>query len=131
MHQLAGTWTANIDKSHRHPNHLFRRVTMHFEVDGQNVSLKYGGVNAAGTNEEGVRRFQADGQPHPDEAAPGILATTTIDARALEVVATKDGARVGRGSYAVSEDGRTLTATTSGVDASGRPFDQVIVFDRE
>jgi hypothetical protein len=42
----------------------------------------------------------------------------------------KDGVALGRGTYEVDEEGRTLTATVSGVDASGKPFDQVIVFDR-
>jgi hypothetical protein len=69
-------------------------------------------------------------QPILMPAAPGVIATSTIDDRTLEVVATKDGAPVGRASYSVSEDGRSLTSTTSGTDASGRAFDQVIVFDR-
>jgi len=43
----------------------------------------------------------------------------------------KDGAAIGRSSYEVSDDGRTLTATMSGIDASGKAFDQVIVFDRK
>ena len=38
---------------------------------------------------------------------------------------------IGRATYEVSEDNRMLTATVSGVDASGKVFDQVIVFDRE
>jgi hypothetical protein len=42
----------------------------------------------------------------------------------------KDGTILGRGTYEVSEDGQTMTATVSGIDAAGKPFDQVIVFDR-
>jgi hypothetical protein len=38
---------------------------------------------------------------------------------------------VGEGSYEVSPDGTTLTATVSGTDASGGRFEQVIVFDRK
>jgi hypothetical protein len=38
---------------------------------------------------------------------------------------------IGRATYQVSEGGRMLTATVSGVDASGKVFDQVVVFDRE
>jgi hypothetical protein len=130
MHPLTGTWTANLEKSTRHANHQFRRATMRFEVEGDAVSLAYDGVNAAGKTEEGARTFRADGAAHPDAAAPGVIATSRIDDRTLEVVATKDGAPVGRASYSVSEDGRSLTSTTSGTDASGRAFDQVIVFDR-
>jgi len=134
MHALAGTWTANLSKSRRdpnHPNHQFHSATMRFEVAGDAVSLTYGGVNAAGKTEEGARTICANGQDHPDSAAPGVTATSTIDARALQVVARKDGAVVGRGTYAVSDDGRTMMATMSGIDASGKQFDQVIVFDRD
>jgi hypothetical protein len=130
MHALAGTWTANLAKSHRHANHQFQRATMHFEVDGLAVSLRFEGVNAAGQQEEGVRQFEADGVAHPDAAAPDVFATTTLGDRRLEVIASKDNALLGRASYEVSEDGTTLTATTAGVDASGRTFDQVVVFDR-
>lgn len=42
----------------------------------------------------------------------------------------KDGNVLGRGTYAVSKDGHTLTATVAGTDAAGKAFDQVIVFDR-
>jgi hypothetical protein len=130
MHSLAGPWTANLAKSHRHANHQFQRATMHFAVDGPAVSLRFEGVNAAGQHEAGVRQFEADGVAHPDAAAPGVLSTTTLDDRRLEVIATKDNALVGRASYEVSPDGTTLTATTAGVDASGRAFDHVVVFDR-
>jgi hypothetical protein len=130
-HLLAGIWTASLAKSRRDPNHQFHRATMRVEVEGDRVSLTYGGVNAAGKTEEGTQLICADGEAHPEAAAPGVVCTSTIDAHTLQVVATKDGAMVGRGSYEVSEDGRTLTATMSGFDASGRPFDQVIVFDRE
>ena len=44
--------------------------------------------------------------------------------------ATKDGIVLGRGSYDVSEDGQTMTATVNGIDGAGKPFEQVIVFDR-
>jgi hypothetical protein len=32
--------------------------------------------------------------------------------------------------HIVSEDGKTLTATVGGIDAAGKPFDHIVVFDR-
>lgn len=130
MHLLTGTWTANLAKSRRDPNHQFQGATLRLEVEGDRVSLGYGGVNAAGRQEEGAQVIVADGTAHAEAHAPGVVSTSTIDARALQIVATKDGAVVGSGRYEVSEDGRTLTATMSGIDASGRRFEQEIVFDR-
>jgi hypothetical protein len=73
----------------------------------------------------------ADGRDHPLPQAPGIVVTTRWHgANRLDTSASKDGAVVGAGSYEVSSDGATLTATVCGVDAAGAQFEQVIVFDR-
>ena len=130
MHPLAGTWIANIAKSRRHANHQFESATMVFEVTGADVVLTYDGINASGNREGNTQRFNADGRERPIAEAPGYAAITTLGPRALEALGKKDGAVVGRGTYEVSEDGRTMTATIGGTDASGAAFEQVIVFDR-
>jgi hypothetical protein len=104
---------------------------MQFAVDGNHVTLTYGGINASGREEHGSQTFLADGKEHPVPQAASYVATTTIDQRSLRSLASKDGQSVGQSVYAVSEDGRTMTATVSGIDASGRHFEQIIVFDRE
>jgi hypothetical protein len=131
MHALTGSWIANIEKSRRDPGHQFSRATMRFAVDEDRVTLTYGGINASGRDEHGSQTFVADGVEHPVQEAAGCVATTTINPGSLRLVATRDGEILGQSVYTVSEDGRTLTATVSGVDASGRHFEQVIVFDRE
>ena len=130
-HALTGTWIANIDRSRRDPNHLFHRATMRFEVVDDRVSVVYGGVNASGRHEQGGQTFHADGQEHVVPEATGVVAISTLEPRALYSIGKKDGLTIGRATYEVSEDGRMLTATVSGLDASGKAFDQVIVFDRE
>ena len=77
-----------------------------------------------------MQTIRADGREHPVEGAPGIVTISTLEARRLESSAKRDGVALGRGTYEVAEDGRTLTATVGGIDASGKAFDQVIVFDR-
>jgi hypothetical protein len=131
MHALSGTWIANLDRSRRDPNHQFHRATVRFDVDGSTVSLAYGGVNASGRQEHGAQTLRADGQEHLLPEAPGVVAVSTLDARTLRTVAKKDDKEVGRAAYDVSEDGRTMTATVSGLDAAGQLFDQIIVFDRD
>lgn len=131
MHALVGTWIANLEQSQRDPNHQFQRATMRFDVAGETVSLVYGGINASGRQEHGRQVLHADGQEHAVQEAPGIVAVTALEPGLLRTTATKDGVVVGRAAYKASDDGRTMTATVSGVDAAGRAFDQVIVFDRE
>lgn len=132
MNSFVGTWIANIEKSRRHANHQFQGATLRFEVSGDVVSLTHGGVNAAGKSESGTTVLRSDGQEHPvSPQAPGVMvATRWVGLHVLESVAKRDGHVVGKGTYEVSADGLTLTATVAGTDAAGKAFEQVIVFDR-
>lgn len=129
---LAGTWQANISKSQRHPNHLFKSATLSFEVSDALVSLTYTGVNMSGAEEKGTFDIHPDGKEHPIPGAPGLVEVSRwINPRVLDTVARKDGKVIGHSSYEVSDDGKTLTAKISGSDASGTEFEQIIVCDRE
>ena len=133
MNPFSGTWVANIEKSRRHTNHQFQSATLSFEIAGDDVSLTHSGVNMAGKRETGATVLHPDGREYPvSPQAPGVVAVTRwVGTHVLESEAKKDGRGVGKGTYEVSEDGRTLTATVAGTDAAGLPFEQVIVFDRE
>ena len=132
MESFLGTWTANLEKSRRHANHQFQSATLTFDISGDVVSITHAGVNMAGKAESGTTVVQADGiERAVSPQAPGVLAVTRwLGTSTLATEATKDGRPVGSATYTVSDDGRTLTATVAGIDASGRAFDQMIVFDR-
>jgi len=132
MNPLTGTWIANIEKSRRHENHRFQSATLTIEVSGDRVKLTHSGVNMSGKHESGTTLLNADGQEHPvsPEAPDVVVITRWIGSDALETEARKGGRVVGRGIYAVSSDGKTLTASVHGTDAAGSPFEQEIVFDR-
>ena len=105
---------------------------MTITVDGDAVSLKYAGINMAGKVESGTTTLYADGLEHEvSPLAPGFVAQTRWqDPLLLETEARKDGRVVGKGSYALSDDSKTMTATICGIDAAGAEFEQIIVFDR-
>lgn len=129
---FVGKWTANVSESKRDPNHLFESATLEFAVDGDTVTLTHGGINASGHQESGVTTLRADGTEQVLPQAPGVVVITRwMGPRVLDTVARKGDATAGHGVYEVSADGKTLTATVSGTDASGTDFEQVIVFDRE
>jgi len=129
---LNGVWAANLAKSRRHANHQFQRAMLTISADGDVVSLHHAGVNMAGKEESGTTVLRADGLEHEvSPQAPGVVVVAKWDGtHVLETEARKDGRVVGKGSYAVSDDLKTLTATVAGTDAAGAPFEQVIVFDR-
>ena len=132
MNPLLGTWVANLEKSHRHANHQFQSATLTFDVSGDVVSLTHAGVNMSGKQESGTTVLHADGREHAvSPQAPGVVAVTKwVGTHTLATEARKDGHVVGKATYAVSDDGTSLTATVEGTDAAGKAFDQVIVFDR-
>ena len=130
MHPLNGTWQANIEKSTRHANHQFSSASMTFTVNKEDVRFSYEGINASGKAEKSEQVLLADSLPHPHPLAPEIVVTNSLAARSLETSASKDGVVLGNGSYDVSEDGNTMTATVRGIDGAGKPFEQIIVFDR-
>lgn len=132
MNPFLGTWIANIEKSRRHANHQFQSATLMFEQSGDVMSMTHAGVNMAGKHESGTTVLRPDGQEHPvSPQLPDIVVVTKwVGTHVLESEAKKDGRVVGSGAYAVSGDGKTLTATVAGTDAAGAPFEQVIVFDR-
>jgi hypothetical protein len=132
MDPFTGLWTANLAKSQRDPSHQFQSATLRVAVYGDAVSLTHGGVNMSGQEESGTVNLQADGTPRPvSPQTPDVLVTTRwVGSHVLETVAMKDGELVGHGRYEVSGDGQTLTAKVSGTDGRGKPFAQVIVFDR-
>lgn len=131
-HPLAATWNANLSKSKRHPNHLFKNATLRFTISDDVVTLSYSGVNMSGVEEKGTTTFHPDGKEHPLEGLPGAVEVSRwVGARILETVASKDGKVLGQSTFEVSSDGNTLTANLKGTDASGARFEQVIVCDRE
>jgi hypothetical protein len=131
-HPFAGVWNANLEKSQRHENHQFKSAKLQFEVSGDVVMLTYSGINMSGKQEASTRKIQPDGKERPIAEAPDMVEIAKwVGSNRLEIVAKKDGKVAGQSSYEVSSDGKTLTATVKGMDAKGRPFEQVIVFDRE
>jgi hypothetical protein len=129
---LAGTWKADLAKSQRDPNHQFRSLTLRFEVSDEAVSLTFTGVNMAGKEESGTRKFRPDGKEYPVAAASGVVEMARwVGPNTLEIVAKKDGKVVGESAYEVTKDRETLTSKVKGTDAKGRQFEQIIVFERE
>jgi hypothetical protein len=132
MNPLAGKWFANIEKSHRHANHQFHSATLTVEVSGPMVTLTHEGINMSGKHESGKTVFHADGQEYPvsPQDPSMVMVTRWTGTHVLHSAGRKDGREISAATYAVSEDGKTLTITIGGVDGAGKPFDQTVVFDR-
>jgi len=107
---------------------------MVFEVDAQgHILMTARGRNAKGEEvAERPTRFIPDGGEHPVPDFPGLKAVATRpDPNTITGEARReDGSVVGGGTYVVSADGESLTATNFGWDSQLRQFKQLTVWDR-
>jgi hypothetical protein len=132
---FVGTWKLNPAKSQFDPNHQPLEATMTFEVEPDGSYL----MKAEGTKEGGQKvkenpqKFFVDGQPRPIPEMPALSGVATKpDPNTIRGEARRqDGSIVGSATYAVSADGRSMTATVSGIDNQLRPFTQISFWDRQ
>jgi hypothetical protein len=131
---FVGTWILKPADSHYDPNHKPRAATMRLSIDGSGAYL----LDAEGINEKGEtcrerqQRLVPDGREYPIPDFPGLSTVTTRpDARTLRAEARRDdGSVAAEGTYAVSDDGRTLIATTAGFDTQLRRFEMKTAWER-
>jgi hypothetical protein len=129
---FAGNWKLNPEKSHFDPNHRPSSGIMSWERTSEGYSMRAEGTTSEGKLvQERPQTFILDGKDHPVPGAPGLAAIMSRpDPNTIHMEAKKAGGVVGKGSYVVSGDGATLTATVSGTDAQQRPFQTVVIWDR-
>ena len=132
---LVGTWVLNPSRSQFDANHRPQAGTLVIERDDQGRYL----INAEGIGEKGQRVTEKpqtiipDGQPRPVPDFPGLaVMATRPDEHTLHTEARReDGSIAGEGTYAVSDDGLSLVATTAGFDSQLRRFEQRTSWDKQ
>jgi hypothetical protein len=134
INPFAGTWSLDTSRSQFDANHQPRSGRMHIAVDSEGCVV----MRAEGVNEQGEpcverpTRLNPDGRDYPVPDFAGLVVKALRpDPRTLRTECRRaDGSIVGAGTFVVSEDGRTLHATTSGWDTQLREFSQTTVWER-
>lgn len=134
-----GTWKAQNEKSQWDPAYTPEQACLRFEpTDTGYLLVAYGVKDGQAVAErptsiiaDGRRRPIVDlnGRPIPGVPPGAVAFGTRPDPHTLEAGAEVDGNVLGRGTYRVSADGKTLTVTTEGVGLKG-PFKVRAVFER-
>lgn len=129
-----GTWNLNPGRCEFDPNHPPTSGALVFERDAEGrYVMKADGTGANGQKVvERPQTFIPDGAAHPIAEFPGLrLRTTQLSPRELQTRCEReDGSIVGEGTYVVSTDGMSLTATAAGFDAQLRRFETRTIWDR-
>jgi hypothetical protein len=128
-----GLWTLNLVKSTYVPGPPpYARAQYAIEPWKDGVKVTYDMVYPRGgtTHWEWTGKF--DGQPYPLQGIDEHVtyAYQHVDDRIYDVVVRIDDRRAGVSRVALAADGKTITTTTSGRDASGRVVTTTTVYER-
>jgi hypothetical protein len=130
-----GTWELNLAKSRFSPGLPPQRQTLTFRAAGPQWTALLQGVDASGTPinlDMSNLTITFDGKDHP---TPNADYDTTAWKRSggtkYEVIRKKAGRIVLTSINEMSNDGKTMTITTKGVDANGQAVHNVRVYDKQ
>ena len=136
-----GTWTAKSEDSQWdvRDNPKPQQACVRFEATETGyLMVAYGIVDGKAVAErpqaistDGRRRplLDLNGRPIPGVPPGAVAFGSRSDSQTLEIGAEVDGKVLSAGTYKVSADGKTLTATNEGVGLKG-PYKVVWVFER-
>jgi hypothetical protein len=128
-----GTWKLNLQKSEYIPGPAPRSITLNIAQDGQIVRDAVQTIDAQGKVSTAVVMHVYDGRPHPAPGHPDFDATviTQVDANSLIASRLKAGKLVQVGTFVISQDGKTVTTTITGINVNGQPVKNVAVYDKQ
>ena len=132
---FVGTWKLNVAKSKFGPGTERKSETRIVESSPTGMKVSVDRTNGDGGNQQYNYTTDFSGKPHPITGmAPyeaDSIAVTLGTSNTLSFKLTKGGKPVGSGTTVVSADGKTLTLTSKGTDASGKTISSVAVYDKQ
>lgn len=130
---LVGTWNLNLAKSKSNGIPAPKSQVYKYEANGPDgVKFTNDTVNADGTKVQAEYSVKFDGKKVPVKGDPLRDMTTNkrVDANTTSGVSTLKGKPASSFRRVVSKDGKTLTITVKGTQ-DGKPYDQVMVYDKQ
>ncbi len=130
-----GTWTLNAAKSSFTPGPGPKALTLVYTATGDNLVAFLQGTDPADKpiNPEKTRQtITMDGKDHATTGNENWDMTSwkRVNATTFEITRKKAGKVVLTSTNILSADGKTMTITTIGQNASGQPVHNVRVYDR-
>jgi predicted lipoprotein with Yx(FWY)xxD motif len=131
---LFGTWQLNLAKSKFSPGPAPKSMTRTYAASAQHtITLTINTTSADGKTGTTSYTYKNDGKTYPvsGNADADMASVTRVDALTANFKQIRTGAAIATGVRTVSKDGKTLTVAQKGTHASGTPFDDVLVYDRQ
>jgi hypothetical protein len=136
-HPLEGTWKLNAAQSKIAPNQADapKEVTMVFRVVGDQFEFTETGTQIDGKAIAGKYTLYLNGgvfkalQPAPAEGESSVETMFEPGNRFLTTL--KNGRQIEVQHLVIGKDGKTMSITAKGTDAKGKPFESVLVYDKQ
>ena len=128
-----GTWKRNVEKSTGSgPRTVKSLTTVRVASDG-GVKVTSTGENMDGTPINSSYTAKYDGKEYPVTGAPwDTISIKQIDANTFTSETKKTGGKYhSKGRTVISKDGKTMTLTTKGTNAEGKPTTATIVSEKQ
>ena len=129
-----GTWKLNVEKSKYSPGPAPQSVTVKVEAAGQGEKTNTAFVNADGSRTATEYTANFDGKDSPltgSQFGADMVSLKRIDARTTERSDKKGEKVVQVLTRVVSQDGKTMTVTTKGMNTQGQAVNNVGVFNKQ
>jgi hypothetical protein len=130
-----GTWKRNVAKSTSTPpttNPITSLTIVHEAVDG-GVKTTVTGQRKDGAAINSTNTVKYDGKEYPVTGAPwDTTSMKQIDANTFAFENKKTGTKHHvTGRTVISKDGKTMTTTTKGTNAEGKPTSSKLIYDKQ
>ena len=127
-----GTWNINLKRSH-FAKGAAKNTKVVYEAAGDDIKVTVDGVDGAGaaTHNEWTGKFDGNFFPVTGDPTSDERSYKVVNWRTLKLTGRKDSKVTINGTIMVSANGKTRTVTTSGLDAKGKRFRTVAVYDKE
>ena len=127
-----GTWKLNEAKS-RIPQGAPKNHTVVYEPAGDNVKVTVDGTDRDGnsTHNEWTGKFDGKFYAVTGDPTSDMRSYRVVNKRVMNLTAKKDGKITLTGRITLTPNGKSRTVSTSGVDAAGKKFRSVAVYDKQ
>jgi len=131
---VGATWKLNPTKSKFNPGPAPKSSTLSYEAVGQGFRATNEGVDAQGNPTKAVFGvYFYDGKSYPVTGVPAYDASSykMMNDTTAEMTRTKAGNVIQTAIRVLSADGKTLTFTTTGLNANGQQINDISVYEKQ
>jgi hypothetical protein len=133
MNLWTGTWKRNVARSTYSPGPAPQtEQIVRLDIVNGLLQVTENGTDAQGQPSRNIYVVNFDGKDHTVDAAQGLTRTYRwIDERKFEAINRVRREETTMMEFALADDGRTYTLTTTGITAQGQLVHHIVVYEKQ